>query len=130
LTALWTKTSGPGIVTFANATAATTTASFTVDDTYVLQLMVNDSHLATSDEVTITVHPAPPGLPAGGGGGLLIAANGTLTIAKDQLFADGGAVNVFARHSTTGRAMAVSVSNRSTRQRRRSSTRRRRRCGS
>ena len=49
--------SGPGTVTFADATAVDTTASFTVDGTYVLRLTADDSALTAFDELTVTVNP-------------------------------------------------------------------------
>ncbi len=55
VTTAWSKVSGPGTVTFANATAVDTTASFSVDGTYVLRLTADDSHLSASDDVTVTV---------------------------------------------------------------------------
>ena len=58
VTISWTKTSGPGTVTFGNASAAVTTASFSTSGTYVLRLTANDSQLSSFDEVTITVNPA------------------------------------------------------------------------
>ena len=56
----WTEVSGPGTVTFANAAAVDTTASFSTDGTYVLRLAANDGALTTTDDVTVTVQPAPP----------------------------------------------------------------------
>jgi hypothetical protein len=57
---LWSKVSGPGTVTFGDATDPTTTASFSVDGVYVLRLTVTDQDDATSsDDVTITVEPVP-----------------------------------------------------------------------
>jgi hypothetical protein len=58
LTSTWTKVSGPGTVTFANASAALTSASFSLAGTYVLQLTANDSELSAFDQVTVTVNPA------------------------------------------------------------------------
>jgi hypothetical protein len=58
LTRTWTKVSGPGTVTFANASAASTTATFSTSGTYDLRLTASDSVLSTSDEVLITVNPA------------------------------------------------------------------------
>ncbi len=48
LTIAWSKVSGPGTVTFANAGVAATTASFSTAGTYVLQLTANDSQLTTT----------------------------------------------------------------------------------
>src|SRR5678815_923367 len=58
LTSTWTQVSGPAPVTFADASAADTTATFTTDGTYVLRLSANDTRFTASDDVTITVLPA------------------------------------------------------------------------
>ncbi|MDR4485133.1 MAG: FG-GAP-like repeat-containing protein [Nitrospirales bacterium] len=60
LTTTWTKVSGPGIVTFGNASSIDTTATFSLPSTYVLRLTANDGELTTSAEVTITVNPTLP----------------------------------------------------------------------
>ena len=59
MTRSWSKVSGPGTVTFSAPTALSTTASFSVSGFYVLRLTVFDGALAASDEVTVTVNPAP-----------------------------------------------------------------------
>jgi len=58
LVSTWTQVSGPAAVTFANASAAETSATFTIEGTYVLRLTANDSRFIASDDVTITVLPA------------------------------------------------------------------------
>ncbi|HEY0764376.1 MAG TPA: PKD domain-containing protein [Pyrinomonadaceae bacterium] len=55
LTTLWTKVSGPGDVTFGDASVTSTTAAFSVPGTYVLRLSANDTELTGSDELTVTV---------------------------------------------------------------------------
>ena len=67
LTTTWTKVSGPGTVTFANAALPVTTAQFGIEGTYVLRLTANDSRFTVSDECTVTVLPAntPPIVNAG-----------------------------------------------------------------
>ena len=67
LTVLWSVASGPGPVSFENAAAGATTASFTVAGVYVLRLTANDGEFAVSDQVTIAVHPSnqPPEVDAG-----------------------------------------------------------------
>ena len=92
VTTTWSQVSGPGTVSFANATTATTTASFSVDGTYVLQLIANDGDLAASDAVTITVWPAgtmnaPPVVDAGPDQAITFPANATLdgTVSDDGL---------------------------------------------
>ena len=57
VTTTWSQISGPGTVTFADATAVDTTASFPVDGTYVLRLTADDSLLTAFDELTVTVNP-------------------------------------------------------------------------
>ena len=57
VTTTWTKQSGPGTVTFGNANAVDTTASFSAAGTYVLRLTADDSDLEAYDEVTITANP-------------------------------------------------------------------------
>jgi hypothetical protein len=52
---LWTKTSGPGEVTFANAASPRTTAQFSAPGTYVLQLTANDGAMTLSDDITVQV---------------------------------------------------------------------------
>jgi len=59
VTVEWSTTSGPGTVTFGDANAVDTTASFSEGGTYVLKLTADDSALTGSDEVTITVNTPP-----------------------------------------------------------------------
>jgi RHS repeat-associated protein len=56
LSVSWSVASGPGPVTFANANAASTTATFTEPGTYVLVLTATDSVLTSSDQTTITIN--------------------------------------------------------------------------
>ncbi|MCZ7649484.1 MAG: Ig-like domain-containing protein [Planctomycetota bacterium] len=65
-TVMWFKQSGPGTVTFGNANAVDTTASFSAAGTYVLKLEAGDGELSASDTVTVTVNPAPPSGPLPG----------------------------------------------------------------
>jgi PKD repeat protein len=59
LGAQWSVVSGPGAVTFGDPTQAQTTATFTVDGTYVLRLTVSDGEATVSDEMTVTILPTP-----------------------------------------------------------------------
>jgi hypothetical protein len=61
LTYNWTTVSGPGTVTFANATSAATTATFSATGAYVLRLTASDGALTGSDEMSVTVNAAAPG---------------------------------------------------------------------
>ena len=57
MTTTWTKQSGPGTVTFRNANAQDTTATFSAAGTYVLRLTANDGMNApVSDDVQIIVN--------------------------------------------------------------------------
>ena len=61
----WSTVSGPGTVTFSNAIALSTTASFSAAGVYTLRLSASDSALTTSDDVVVTVNAAnAPGLSA------------------------------------------------------------------
>lgn len=57
-TTSWSEVSGPGNVTFGNANAVDTTASFSAAGTYVLRLTANDGGLQTTDDVTVQVTAA------------------------------------------------------------------------
>lgn len=67
VTVNWSAISGPGIVTFADASAATTTATFSEPGTYILNLSANDTEFTVEDQLTITVFPEnqPPTANAG-----------------------------------------------------------------
>jgi PKD repeat protein len=60
VTSTWSKFSGPGNVTFTNASSPVTTATFSQPGTYVLRLTASDTQLSTSSDVTITVNPPAP----------------------------------------------------------------------
>ncbi|KPK24958.1 MAG: hypothetical protein AMJ70_00265 [Dehalococcoidia bacterium SG8_51_3] len=60
VTITWNQVSGPGIVTFDDATAADTIASFSTDGVYILRLTASDGEASNSDEVTIAVDNDPP----------------------------------------------------------------------
>lgn len=55
LTSLWTKISGPGIVTFVDATSPTSDCTIDTAGTYVLQLEGSDGSLASTDTITVVV---------------------------------------------------------------------------
>lgn len=56
VTSTWSRVSGPGTVSFGNANAVDTSASFSSAGTYVLRLTANDGQLSSSDTVTIVVN--------------------------------------------------------------------------
>jgi hypothetical protein len=53
----WEKISGPGTVTFTDATRADTTATFALAGSYVLRLRADDGAIKTFNDVTITTAP-------------------------------------------------------------------------
>ncbi len=55
LSVTWTMDSGPGTVIFGNAASVDTTASFSLDGTYVLRLSASDGPLSNSDTMMVTV---------------------------------------------------------------------------
>ena len=55
----WSKKEGPGLVSFANANASRTMATFSQAGTYVLTLNAFDGEFTTSADVTVTVDPLP-----------------------------------------------------------------------
>jgi RHS repeat-associated protein len=59
LVSQWTKVSGPGTVTFGDASSPVTTAFFTEPGTYVLELAASDGFLISADRATITVDDEP-----------------------------------------------------------------------
>lgn len=54
-TVTWSKTSGPGTVSFVNPYVTSTTATFSAAGTYVLRATANDGELEGFDELTVTV---------------------------------------------------------------------------
>jgi hypothetical protein len=58
VTTTWSKVSGPGTVTFGNASAKATTATFSTSGSYTLQLTASDSALSASDTIVVTVNAA------------------------------------------------------------------------
>ena len=55
----WSKTSGPGNVTFKDANAQTTTAVFSAPGDYVLQLTAGEGALSSSSTLKVKVRPQP-----------------------------------------------------------------------
>ena len=87
--AAWTTVSGPGTVTFANAAAAATTATFGAAGSYVLRLTGDDGALQAADEVAVTVTPAntAPTVSAGPDGAVTLPGTAALvgTVSDDGL---------------------------------------------
>jgi uncharacterized repeat protein (TIGR03803 family) len=55
----WSKLSGPGDVSFGNANTGYTTAAFSTNGTYALQLVASDGALSTTNTVTVIVNGRP-----------------------------------------------------------------------
>jgi len=93
----WEKVSAGGTVTFGNATAANTTATFSQSGTYVLRLVATDSNLSASDEVTITVLTAnqPPTVHAGANQSVALPS---AAILNGQVTDDGSPNNSLTQH--------------------------------
>jgi hypothetical protein len=83
LTSTWSKISGPGTVTFGNASSLNTTASFAISGSYTLRLTVSDSLLSTSDDIVVFVSPAltnhAPSVNAGNDISIVFPAGTTLS---------------------------------------------------
>ena len=59
-TTTWSMVSGPGTVTFGDASSQDTTASFSQPGGYTLRLVADDTALSAQDDVVVTVTAAPP----------------------------------------------------------------------
>jgi RHS repeat-associated protein len=98
VTATWSKVSGPGVVTFANANAPATLATFDQPGAYLLQLSASDGALSGSSTTTVSVTSAanvPPSVsissPANGSNAL---ASHSVTIVASASDSDGTVTQV------------------------------------
>ncbi len=90
----WSKVAGPGTVTFGNAAAVDTSATFGAAGTYTLRLAADDGELSASDDVSVVVEEAPPPPSTGSVDSFtLIDANTDQAVATLQ---DGGTMNLEA----------------------------------
>lgn len=114
LTVAWSKVSGPGNVTFANAAVVTTTATFSTAGAYVLRLTTSDTALTTTDEVAVTVLPVnqPPVVKAGTDQIISFpsAANLNGTATDDGLPSSGSLTVVWSKVSGPGEASFANAS--------------------
>ena len=87
-TSLWTEVSGPGVVSFGNATNSVTTVTFPVLGTYTLKLTATDGTLSSSATVTdiLTSANLPPSVSAG--------ANQTIELPVNAVTLQGSASSV------------------------------------
>jgi hypothetical protein len=80
----WSLVSGPGTVSFGDATQAATTATFSAVGQYLLQLTATDTEFTVFNQVVITVNPETP--PPGGNVSVLLNSpddSGTITNPTD-----------------------------------------------
>src|SRR5207247_8628677 len=95
ITTTWSKYSGPGTVTFGNASALSTsalstTASFSTPGSYVLRLTATNASGTSTSNVTITVNPAPTcGVTVSGTHTLMANVTSSVGIAGVQFTLDG-----------------------------------------
>jgi hypothetical protein len=110
----WSKVSGPGTVTFGNAAAVDTTATFGAAGVYVLRLTASDTLLSASDDVQITVYadtPPPPFTSTG----LVLWLDAADPNGDESLPVNGTAIQTWydksgaARHATQGTSGARPV---------------------
>jgi hypothetical protein len=106
LTTTWSKVSGPGTVTFGDAAALNTTATFSESGSYVLLLTASDGVLSKTDDVTITVQPQnqPPTVSAGPNQTIALPNTATLngTVTDDGLPAGNTVTTQWTRVSGPG----------------------------
>jgi len=90
ITTTWSKSSGPGTVTFGNVNAVSTTASFSTSGSYVLSLTATNAFGTSTSNVTITVNPAPTcGVTVSGTHTLMANVTSSVGIAGVQFTLDG-----------------------------------------
>jgi len=98
ITYTWSKVSGPGVITFGSANAATTTATFSVAGLYEVQVTMQDAYRTKTDVVQVLVG----GQLAGELGRLNLAANGGINPATGALWQLGDTYRlVFVSSGTT-----------------------------
>ncbi len=117
VTSTWSVVSGPGMVTFGDANVLNTTASFSTDGVYVLRLTADDSALTDTDDVTITVNPAPIAcidvdFESGGFNGWTnlassTCATGTFVSGTPNFVENGGVITQVGGDHTTGSGNAL-----------------------
>lgn len=103
LAVAWTAVSGPGQVTFAEATNPVTTATFSASGTYVLRLSADDNFFLGSDDVVVTIN-APPAVHAGTNQAVTLPAGATLagSASDDGLPASGTLTVAWSKVSGPG----------------------------
>jgi CubicO group peptidase (beta-lactamase class C family) len=124
LTFLWRQASGPGSVTFANAAAAQTSATFSAPGVYALTLRVSDGALSHEDQVQITLSAQASSI-----GTLEISphfvtlgpsetqtftavardANGAIVSVRPSWSASSGAINANGAYSAASQAGLVTI---------------------
>ncbi|MEN8842578.1 MAG: malectin [Lentimonas sp.] len=93
-TVSWSKTFGPGSVSFANTNATQTTATFSAAGTYVLEIEADSATATASDTVTVSVIDSSDVTIAINCGGLAYSGQNGFNYVADIHF-DGGGVDDF-----------------------------------
>jgi hypothetical protein len=115
----WSKVSGPGTVTFVNANAVDTQATFGASGTYVLQLLASDGQLSGSDQVQIMMQPPSSGgttferrvLSSGDDAEEFSSGTMSLTSSDLEMVNDGGAQTVGLRFTGVGVPKGATILN-------------------
>ncbi|MBA3883466.1 MAG: DUF1349 domain-containing protein [Chthoniobacterales bacterium] len=109
----WKVISGPGTVTFANGTAASTSATFSASGVYTLRLTVSDSKLTATDDVVVSVDPTSAttqrylyAAVAGGGLKVYDIDNGHALVKTLQPVSTNGELRGICASAVTGRLYA------------------------
>jgi hypothetical protein len=90
LTKTWSKITGPGTATFANASSLNSTATFSLAGSYTLRLTASDGTLTTSDDMVVVVNSC--GVVVSGTISILANASDNVGVASVQMKVD--AVNL------------------------------------
>lgn len=88
VTTSWSSVSGPGTVTFSDASALNTTVAFSTNGTFILRLTANDGALSAADDIAVRVgENAAPVVNAGANQTILFPASVSLqgTVTDDGL---------------------------------------------
>ena len=99
----WTKVSGPGTVTFGNASQAATTVTFSQRGSYLLKLTASNAASETSATLAVTVN----GLPVANNGSASVGQNSSVNIPLVVSDPDGDALTI--QSYTQGTHGSVSI---------------------
>jgi hypothetical protein len=98
----WSAVSGPGTVTFADPTSATTTAAFSAEGSYTLRLSADDGEAASFDDLTVNVTFATLGFASVTDAQEQSSQPGSVTITRDGVLD----MPLTVHYNTSGEAAA------------------------